>query len=360
MTVRDVDIAITGGGPAGSAAALTLLRYSKLRVAVIEKGDYSQWRAGETLSPAVRPLLDYLDASPALESDGQLRNYGTAASWGSPDVVSRDFLFVGAGEGWHLDRCRFDRALAMLVRERGGTLHTNSTLTADELNARFIIDASGRHASVGRSRGAVIRQHDNLTGLVALFAGETEMNGALVEAAPDGWWYSVQVPGDRIVVSFMTDADIVRDRRLHVAGIWCEALQETNATRRRLANATLLRPPAPFPAQSQILEPLHGGDWIAAGDAAVAFDPLSSMGIGYAIASGIQAARFAAAAVEGNNLQLDLYAEDVAGHFTSYLAQRGAYYDLERRWQDRPFWKRRHSLPNEGNISGLQLAQSAS
>ncbi len=65
----DVDVAIIGGEPSGSAAALTLLRYSRLRVAIIEKGDYSQWRVGETLSPSVQPLLDYLDATSILESE---------------------------------------------------------------------------------------------------------------------------------------------------------------------------------------------------------------------------------------------------------------------------------------------------
>jgi flavin-dependent dehydrogenase len=337
-----VDVAITGGGPAGCAAALTLLRYSKLRVAVIEKSDYSQWRVGETLSPAVGALLDYLDAASILESEGQLRNYGTAASWGSPDVISRDFLFAGAGDGWHLDRARFDRALAALVRERGGMLLTNSNLTADDLHPRFIIDASGRHASVARSHGATVRQNDNLTGLVALFEGSsTASSGTLVESAPDGWWYSVQVPGQRMVVAFMTDADIIRDRRLHEIEAWCLALQETNATRQRTANASLIRPPAPFPAQSQILQLLHGENWIAAGDAAAAFDPLSSMGIGYAIASGIQAARFAAIAVESESAEMHLYDEDVATHFNAYLARRREYYRIEQRWSDRPFWKRR-------------------
>src|SRR5205807_9309741 len=103
-----------------------------------------------------------------------------------------------------------------------------------------------------------VRQYGNLTGLVALFEGTTASNDTLVESVPDGWWYSVQVPGERMVVAFMTDADIVRDRRLYEPEVWRHALEETNATRRRVANASLLRSAASFPAQSQILQPLHG------------------------------------------------------------------------------------------------------
>ena len=341
MTTYEFDVAVIGGGPAGSAAALTLLRYSKLRVAVIERGDYSEPRAGETLAPAAQPLLQYLGADAILEAHGHLRNYGTAAAWGSSDVVSRDFLFVAAGDGWHLDRARFDRELAMLVRERGGTLRTNCTDI--DVDAAFVIDASGRHASYARKHGASIEQHDNLTGVVAVLSGAPAPSpaGTLVEAVEDGWWYSAQLPNDQIVAAFMTDADIVRERHLHERDSWCAALNDAHATKQRVANATLLRAPTVHPAQSQILRPVFGDRWIAAGEAAVAFDPLSSMGIGYALASGIQAARFAAIAVAGANPQMHLYADDVARHFAAYLVRKRDYYRIEQRFKERPFWARR-------------------
>jgi 2-polyprenyl-6-methoxyphenol hydroxylase-like FAD-dependent oxidoreductase len=60
--VSEFDVAIIGGGPAGSAAALTLLRYSKLRPVILERSSYDVWRVGETLSPGVFPLLNYLGA----------------------------------------------------------------------------------------------------------------------------------------------------------------------------------------------------------------------------------------------------------------------------------------------------------
>jgi flavin-dependent dehydrogenase len=338
------DVAIIGGGPAGCAAALTLLRYSKLRVVVIERGDYEAWRVGETLSPGVRPLLRYLDATSIIENDGHLTNYGTAASWGGDDTVSRDFLFVAAGEGRHLDRVRFDRSLAQLVRERGGRVMTNCTYETANVDARFVIDASGRHASFARAHGARVIANDNLTGIVAIVASEDGYDGGtLVEAAPDGWWYSARLPDDRAVVAFMSDADIIRDQRLHETSAFLRLLEASHATRARIGVASAgLSAPHVCPAQSQILDKPYGEGWIAAGEAAIAFDPLSSMGIGYAITSGIEAARVAASSLRGGD-GAPAYAADVAAHFQSYLARKREYYSIEQRWSERPFWARRHA-----------------
>ena len=328
------DVAIIGGGPAGCAAALTLLRYSKLRVVVIERSEYDGWRVGETLSPGVRPLLRYLDATSIIEDDGHLTNYGTAASWGSDDTVSRDFLFVAAGEGRHLDRARFDRSLAQLVRERGGTLMTGCTWESAGVDARYVIDASGRHASFARSRGARVIAHDNLTGIVAIVANENVYTGGtLVKAAPDGWWYTARLPENRAVVAFMSDADIIREQRLHDAAVF----------QSHIGVEKIIHGPTVCPAQSQILDKPYGEGWIAAGEAAVAFDPLSSMGIGYAISSGVEAARVAASSLNGGD-GAPGYAADVSAHFQSYLARKREYYLIEHRWRDHAFWQRRQAL----------------
>jgi flavin-dependent dehydrogenase len=202
-----------------------------------------------------------------------------------------------------------------------------------------VIDASGRRATFARRQDARVISHDNLTGIVAIVSGKRGYDGGtLVEAAPDGWWYSARLPEDRAVVAFMSDADIIREQRLHETSAWLRLLDQTHATRARIGDAEIIRPPAACPAQSQMLDCPFGDGWIAAGEAAIAFDPLSSMGIGYAITSGIEAARVAAAGAGGK-----MYADDVAAHFNAYLARRREYYQLEQRWSDRPFWQRRHA-----------------
>jgi flavin-dependent dehydrogenase len=362
----ECDVAIVGGGPAGTAAALTLLRYSKLRPVILERSQYDGWRVGETLSPGVMPLLAYLGAEPLLAGRGQRRAYATSAAWGGSDVVSRDFLFTGGGDAWHLDRARFDASLAQLVEERGGVVLRGTTCsvglrpTSDapaqgrpeahatrgwelpgDVSARFVIDASGRHAAFARSQGAQSRTDDHLTGLVAVFEGGPVQTATLVEAVEDGWWYSACLPDDRTVVAFMTDADVVRSGSLHDEQVWLERLGATGPTRLRIVGARLVRGPAVCPAHSHLLEPVAGEGWVAAGEAAAGFDPLSSMGIGYAIASGIQAARVASSTLCGDEDHARLFSGDVARHYRAYLARRRDFYLVEKRWQDSPFWARR-------------------
>jgi len=58
-SVRKVDVALLGGGPAGCAAALALARHG-FSIALIERSSYDNVRVGETLPPEVRVLLQSL------------------------------------------------------------------------------------------------------------------------------------------------------------------------------------------------------------------------------------------------------------------------------------------------------------
>ena len=358
------DVAVIGGGPAGCAAALTLLKYSSLRVVVAESSNYSGFRLGENVPPGVTPLLTFLDAAQCLENECHIPAQGTGAAWGGPEVFSRDFLFTGQGHGWYLDRRRFDRSLADLVRKRGGKLllgarvaetrreHDQWRLIVQQkkgdrrvqLQVRWIIDASGRNA-VSAHKLANVRLHDRLLGVAALYnlpVHPANDSFALVEAAPLGWWYSAPLPDRRMIVVFMSDADLVRKHALCAKRSWLEHVATSTHTRRRLHEASNQLPLHIRPAYSQVAEPPTGKGWVAAGDAAASFDPLTSMGIGYALLSGIESARVAHNVLGGSGYLVQRFAESVADHFYNYLRLRRSVYRIEQRWPDQPFWSRRH------------------
>jgi 2-polyprenyl-6-methoxyphenol hydroxylase-like FAD-dependent oxidoreductase len=372
--LRQLDVLVAGGGPAGSAAALTLLQHTPLRVGVVERTAYTTWRVGETLPPSVHALLEYLGAGDVLAADAHLAAHGTRAAWGSPDLVARSYLFTGRGHGWHVDRCRFDAALAGRVRARGGDLFLATTvrdvrridgewhvrLSGDggagptRVVARYLIDATGRGAALARRAGGRTAPVDRLTALVVVCprAGGVDDGATLVESCPAGWWYSASVPGDRAVIAFLTDADLIRRYRLHREDRWEDLVAVSRHTRPRAPRRGRSGPPLVCPASSRLLEPVHGEGWIAVGDAAASFDPLASMGVGYSLSSGIEGARALFGALNGDRETLPAYARSVRRHYREYLELRRRHYLAEPRWPDETFWRRRHAPASPGDASG--------
>lgn len=129
------DVVILGGGPAGTAAGLTLRKRDDIAVAIVEATGYQTPRIGESLSPGVRALLDYLDVWRAFRRQQPLEAFGSRAAWGSPEPGALDYLFTIHGTGWSLDRLRFDRMLADTFVERGGSLFTQTRFIATRRTA---------------------------------------------------------------------------------------------------------------------------------------------------------------------------------------------------------------------------------
>jgi hypothetical protein len=233
-----LDAAIVGGGPAGAAAALSLGQLMPgAAIAIFDSGTGGRWRPGEILSPGAAEILQALGCWSAFLESGFLESFGTRAAWGSPEPYENEFLFSLRGNGWRLNRARFDDGLRQCARAAGVEIHEGARLldsTADragwrlqfrgfECHARFAIDASGRPAAFAVQRGARRLPDDRLAAAFVLF--ETEDAGdTLVEAAENGWWYSAGVPGATAVAAFMTDSDLIRQSRLYLAERWNELL----------------------------------------------------------------------------------------------------------------------------------------
>ncbi|MEP7218437.1 MAG: tryptophan 7-halogenase, partial [Bacteroidota bacterium] len=97
-------------------------------------------------------------------------------------------------------------------------------------------------------------------------------------------------------------------------------------------------------ARSSRLDRCYGDGWLAVGDAAVAFDPLSSQGILFAIYSGLKGGEALMNYFGDDGDALNAYAVAVGGVYDSFLEHRLSYYGMEQRWPESPFWLARNSV----------------
>ncbi len=368
MIPTSVDIAIIGGGPAGSAMALALRQAnSDLSVAVLETSDYSNFRVGETVPPNFRHPLHKLGLWEAFSQDGHRSSLGTSALWGSPEVIYQDFLFHPLGQGWCLDRNRFDQTLAREAAARGATVTTgvrvvgqaqvaNGTwqLTVRDKNrqdhplrAAFVVDASGNLAFFATRQGIPRIWFDHLIGVSALFAlpdtvhtGEQHIR---IEACEQGWWYAAKLPNNQAVVTWMSDREIVRQQEHHRPAQWTAMLKATHHIQALVTDATLPETLRVHSAASHRLRHVVGSNWIAIGDAACTFDPLSSAGITKALGSALSAASAVSQSLAGDAEALARYEQQFNRQYEAYLKTRQDYYAQEQRWPTSDFWQHRQA-----------------
>jgi len=361
------DVAILGGGPAGTATALSLRQHApSLSLALIEQSTYDSIRIGETLPPIVQPLLEQLGVWNAFLNEEHVPAYGSCAAWGSDKLLDNEFIYHPVGRGWHLDRTRFDAMLAREATKRSIASYPGSKFITSQptgqkrwrlaiqdknrdeisIQADFVVDATGRRSVFARQQGVRKVFLDQLFGVFVFFTlnGGSPLTDSytMVEAWEEGWWYSALVPDKKIAVVCMSDIDIVKRIGLTSSTKWIELMNETRYIKDRVRDAEPVAAPSVHAAHSQHLERVAGDAWLAVGDAATTFDPLSSLGIFKGLRSGIMASYAIADYFKGSSSSLEKYEAILAKEFEEYLSTRTDYYGRERRWESSPFWQRRY------------------
>jgi flavin-dependent dehydrogenase len=364
MPGAPIDIAIIGAGIAGCAAALTLAGGAR-SVIVVAPPAVPAARIGEFLSPAANALLAELGLTADFAAGPHRQANATFSAWGSDLLAARNAIIHVEGPGHVLDRSAFEAMLRTAVAHRGVTTLGSAVTGADRadgawslrlsggerMRARFLLDCSGRAAVVTRH---LARRH-HADRLVAAYGflhqhddSVVPTPATLIEAAPNGWWYASLLPDQRLALALFADPDTLPRGIAREMLVWRNSIATTTHIQRWAEDAGFAIEALPRLASAATtwLAPVAGTDWAAAGDAAAAFDPLSSHGLTTALWSGRRAAQAATSALLGDPAPLARYAATLEDAVQDFLRQRRGIYAHEHRWREQPFWQRRISDPH--------------
>lgn len=351
------DVIVIGGGVAGAVAALQAARAGR-SVALLETSRATPRKVGETLCPDARPLLQSLGLWTEFIAAGHLPAPGIASSWGWEGLAEKDFIFHPHGHAWQLNRPAFEEMFLTAAADAGIDVRRGSAVEkferasgnwviragdAADYSSDWVIDASGRSAVLATTLKIERLLLDQLVAVHAVAIAEDDGDGdqrTFLEATADGWWYSALVPGGRRVISLQADNDWLSQQEWRDPSWFLDRLQwapHLNGLLTRY-HSRLSGAPQVASARSGRLAQFSGDGWMAVGDAAMAFDPLSGLGLFKAIESGMRAASAICSSMESARADFDAWNDQV---WKEYLEQRRQFYAMETRWVGSLFWQRR-------------------
>lgn len=289
-------------------------------------------RPGETLHPGVEPLLGQLGVADRLSLVTGARHPGIWVEWGSP----RRFEPYGSDSdgpwsGFQVSRADFDALLLSRAREVGAEVRTRCAgvtpavagaelqgiMTSDgPVNARVVVDASGRSRWLGRALG--IESAARSPRLIARY-GYVEGACPVRDEAPalvgdsQGWTWTARVrPGKyqwtRLDFGALPDADWLPG----------EFRGLTPVGRSRGADVT-------WRMAAEVARP----SWFMVGDAAAVLDPTASHGVLKALMTGMMAGHLIAGVLGGNapaDEAAAAYHAWIAGWFEADVVKLAEFY----------------------------------
>jgi flavin-dependent dehydrogenase len=363
----DFDVIVIGGGPTGSTVS-NLLVQEGFSVLCLEKDHFPRFHIGESLLPCDLPIFERLGVDPA--KAGFLYKSGAEFIDERPGGGRTVYEFADALPGtpdhayqveravfdeWLLDRAREvgvvvhegERAVEVLTPENGGpaegvlvrTTATHATERATipdgAYRARYVIDATGQDAVLGR-RAKTTRPLEDF-GLGAAFTHWEQLSEEIdhelcvketgrikVLFVDDGWCWAIPLGNRKISIG------LVSRRR----GIRPEWLEETIAASPYLSRITQtgkqVRRPNLLVSWSFHNRKQHGARWTCTGDSACFIDPVFSSGVSLGMVGAAHVADTVAVALkertEGRADLMDAHALHMMHAYTAFATLVNSWY----------------------------------
>jgi len=307
------DVAIIGGGPAGSTAA-ALLAQAGRRVIIFEREKFPRFHIGESLLPFSMKAFTRLGLHEKFSRAGFIKKYGGeiigACSENGTKFYFKDGYRSQTDHAYQVTRGDFDKVLLDHARESGAHVHEQTAVDGIDFShdgiqlgvrsdgsfrsvrARYLVDASGRNSVLGR-QFKIKKTYDHLQKLsiFAHYEGVWRRDGidgtlTVLVRAVDRWFWLIPVTAERTSVGMVLDSETFRKSKVSAEDFLEKALAEQPTIAKRMTNArrvTKVYLEADFSYRSARL---YGDRWLLTGDAAGFIDPIFSSGVFLAVFSG--------------------------------------------------------------------------
>ena len=318
-TDESCDVAVIGGGPAGSTAAALLARRG-YKVIALEKAHHPRFHIGESLLPMNLPIFERLGVLEKVRALGVFKAGADFEAENARGYHTFDFAHAlgdsppHAYQVWRQD---FDQMLFAHARDCGaeareghqavgivqdGPRTTHIEVRSDggssyRIQARYVVDASGRDTFLSAKRKLRRKNRDHQSAAIfGHFRGAEARSGKdagniSIYRFESGWMWMIPLPDGVMSVGAVCRPDYLKQRTGKLVDFLLATLQKNPALWRRMQAAELIGNEVRATGNYSYDSTRMGGPgWVMIGDAFAFLDPVFSSGVYLAMSGAEQAA----------------------------------------------------------------------